>query len=73
MGAGYNIIQSKIAMGSGGIFGKGWKNGSQVQLEFLPEKNTDFIFAVIGEEFGLLGVLTILFLYLIIIGRGLYL
>ena len=71
LGAGYNIIQSKIAMGSGGIFGKGWKNGSQVQLEFLPEKNTDFIFAVIGEEFGLLGVLTILFLYLIIIGRGL--
>ena len=72
LGAGYNIIQSKIAMGSGGIFGKGWTNGSQVQLEFLPEKNTDFIFAVVGEEFGLLGVLTILILYLLIIGRGLY-
>ena len=67
LGAGYNIIQSKIAMGSGGIFGKGWTNGSQVQLEFLPEKNTDFIFAVVGEEFGLLGVLTILILYLLII------
>ena len=72
LGAGYNIIQSKIAMGSGGIFGKGWTNGSQVQLEFLPEKNTDFIFAVVGEEFGLLGVLTILSLYILIIGRGLY-
>ena len=72
LGAGYNIIQSKIAMGSGGIFGKGWTNGSQVQLEFLTEKNTDFIFAVVGEEFGLLGVLTILTLYILIIGRGLY-
>ena len=72
LGAGYNIIQSKIAMGSGGIFGKGWTNGSQVQLEFLPEKNTDFIFAVVGEECGLLGVLTILTLYILIIGRGLY-
>ena len=72
LGAGYYIIQSKIAMGSGGIFGKGWTNGSQVQLEFLPEKNTDFIFAVVGEEFGLLGVLTILILYILIIGRGLY-
>jgi len=72
LGAGYNIIQSKIAMGSGGVFGKGWTNGSQVQLEFLPEKNTDFIFAVVGEEFGLLGVLTILTLYILIIGRGLY-
>lgn len=72
LGAGYNIIQSKIAMGSGGTFGKGWTNGSQVQLEFLPEKNTDFIFAVVGEEFGLLGVLTILTLYILIIGRGLY-
>ena len=72
LGAGYNIIQSKIAIGSGGIFGKGWTNGSQVQLEFLPEKNTDFIFAVTGEEFGLLGVLTILSLYILIIGRGLF-
>ncbi|HJL92678.1 MAG TPA: rod shape-determining protein RodA [Woeseiaceae bacterium] len=72
LGAGYNIIQSKIAIGSGGIFGKGWTNGSQVQLEFLPEKSTDFIFAVAGEEFGLLGVLTILTLYILIIGRGLF-
>ena len=72
LGAGYNIIQSKIAIGSGGIFGKGWTNGSQVQLEFLPEKSTDFIFAVAGEEFGLLGVLTILSLYILIIGRGLF-
>jgi len=72
LGAGYNIIQSKIAIGSGGIFGKGWTNGSQVQLEFLPEKSTDFIFAVAGEEFGLLGVLTILSLYILIISRGLF-
>jgi len=72
LGASYNIIQSKIAIGSGGIFGKGWTNGSQVQLEFLPEKSTDFIFAVAGEEFGLLGVLTILTLYILIIGRGLF-
>lgn len=71
LGAGYNIIQSKIAIGSGGLFGKGWTNGSQAQLEFLPERNTDFIFAVIGEEFGLLGVLTLLSIYMFIIGRGL--
>ena len=55
LGAGYHIIQSKIAIGSGGLFGKGWLNGSQGQLEFLPERSTDFIFAVIGEEFGLMG------------------
>ena len=72
LGAGYNIIQSKIAIGSGGLFGKGWTNGSQAQLEFLPERDTDFIFAVLGEEFGLLGVLTLLTLYLFVIGRGLY-
>jgi len=72
LGAGYNIIQSKIAIGSGGLFGKGWTNGSQAQLEFLPERDTDFIFAVLGEEFGLLGVLTLLALYMFIIGRGLY-
>jgi len=71
LGAGYNIIQSKIAIGSGGLFGKGWTNGSQAQLEFLPERNTDFIFAVIGEEFGLLGVLTLISIYMFIIGRGL--
>ncbi len=72
LGAGYNIIQSKIAIGSGGTFGKGWTNGSQAQLEFLPERDTDFIFAVLGEEFGLLGALTLLVLYLFVIGRGLY-
>jgi len=72
LGAGYNIIQSKIAIGSGGLFGKGWTNGSQAQLEFLPERDTDFIFAVLGEEFGLLGVLTLLALYMFVIGRGLY-
>jgi len=72
LGAGYNIIQSKIAIGSGGLFGKGWTNGSQAQLEFLPERDTDFIFAVMGEELGLLGVLTLLGLYLFIVGRGLF-
>ena len=72
LGAGYNIIQSKIAIGSGGTFGKGWTNGSQAQLEFLPERDTDFIFAVLGEEFGLLGALTLLTLYMFVIGRGLY-
>ena len=72
LGSGYNIIQSKIAIGSGGLFGKGWTNGSQVQLEFLPEKSTDFIFAVIGEEFGLLGLLFILIIYILIIARSLY-
>jgi rod shape determining protein RodA len=72
LGAGYNIIQSKIAIGSGGMFGKGWTNGSQAQLEFLPERDTDFIFAVLGEEFGLLGVLTLLAIYIFVIGRGLY-
>jgi rod shape determining protein RodA len=72
LGAGYNIIQSKIAIGSGGLFGKGWTNGSQAQLDFLPERDTDFIFAVMGEEFGLLGVLLLLALYVFVIGRGLY-
>jgi len=73
LGAGYHIIQSQIAIGSGGVFGKGYMNGSQAQLEFLPERSTDFIFAVIGEEFGLLGQLLILTLYGIVIGRALYL
>ena len=72
LGAGYNIIQSKIAIGSGGLFGKGWTNGSQAQLEFLPERDTDFIFAVMGEELGLLGVLSLLGLYLFVVGRGLF-
>jgi rod shape determining protein RodA len=72
LGAGYHIIQSQIAIGSGGVFGKGWTNGSQAQLEFLPERSTDFIFAVIGEELGLLGLIALLGGYLFIIGRGLY-
>ena len=72
LGAGYNIIQSKIAIGSGGIFGKGWLNGTQAHLEFLPERSTDFIFAVMAEEFGLIGLLLLLALYLVLVGRGLY-
>jgi len=72
LGAGYNIIQSKIAIGSGGLFGKGWTNGSQAQLEFLPERDTDFIFAVMGEELGLLGVLALIVLYMFVVARGLY-
>jgi rod shape determining protein RodA len=70
LGAGYHIIQSQIAIGSGGVFGKGWMNGSQAQLEFLPERSTDFIFAVIGEELGLLGLTALLVGYLFIVGRG---
>jgi rod shape determining protein RodA len=72
LGTGYHIIQSKIAIGSGGIGGKGWLNGTQSHLEFLPERHTDFIFAVISEEFGLVGVVALLCLYLFIILRGLY-
>ncbi|MBC7982346.1 MAG: rod shape-determining protein RodA [Candidatus Obscuribacterales bacterium] len=72
LGAGYHIIQSQIAIGSGHIFGKGYMNGSQAQLEFLPERSTDFIFAVIGEEMGLLGLIAVLALYAFIVGRGLY-
>jgi rod shape determining protein RodA len=73
LGTGYHIIQSQIAIGSGGVFGKGYMNGSQAQLEFLPERSTDFIFAVIGEEFGLLGQMLVLSLYGVVIGRALYL
>ncbi len=73
LGAGYHIIQSQIAIGSGGVFGKGWMNGSQAQLEFLPERSTDFIFAVIGEEFGLLGLLVLLVLYVFVVSRAVYL
>ncbi|AGH80628.1 rod shape-determining protein RodA [Psychromonas sp. CNPT3] len=72
LGAGYHIIQSKIAIGSGGLWGKGWLQGTQSQLEFLPERHTDFIFAVFSEEFGLIGVLLLLALYLFIISRGLW-
>ena len=71
LGAGYHIIQSTIAIGSGGILGKGWLNGTQGQLDFIPERSTDFILAVFGEEFGLVGNLLLLVLYLIVIGRGL--
>ena len=73
LGTGYHIIQSQIAIGSGGMFGKGYMMGSQAQLEFLPERSTDFIFAVIGEEFGLLPCLVLLVLYGVVIGRALYL
>ena len=73
LGAGYHIIQSQIAIGSGGVFGKGWMNGSQAQLEFLPERSTDFIFAVIGVEFGLLGLLVLLILYVFVVSRAVYL
>jgi len=73
LGSGYHIIQSTIAIGSGGVYGKGWLKGDQSRLDFLPEQHTDFIFAVFGEEFGLLGILILLGLYLFIIWRGLYL
>jgi rod shape determining protein RodA len=72
LGAGYHIIQSKIAIGSGGLYGKGWLNGTQSQLDFIPERSTDFIFAVFGEEFGLLGVTALLAAYLFVVFRGLY-
>ena len=70
LGSGYHIIQSKIAIGSGGLFGKGWMNGTQSQLDFLPERSTDFIFAVLGEEFGFIGILVLFVLYSIIVVRG---
>lgn len=72
LGDGWHIIQAKIAIGSGGMYGKGWLNGTQSQLEFLPERHTDFIFAVIGEEFGLMGLMVLLAVYLFIAARGLY-
>ena len=71
LGAGYHTIQATIALGSGGMTGKGWLNGSQSQLDFLPERTTDFIFAVFGEEFGMAGNLMLLLLFSLIIGRGL--
>jgi rod shape determining protein RodA len=70
LGSGYHIIQSKIAIGSGGLEGKGWLHGTQSQLEFLPERHTDFIFSVLSEEFGFIGVLLLLSIYAFIIGRG---
>tara|TARA_R110002012_G_scaffold101796_2_gene241200 strand:- start:467 stop:1600 length:1134 start_codon:yes stop_codon:yes gene_type:complete len=72
LGSGWNIIQSTTAIGSGGLWGKGWLQGTQSQLEFLPERHTDFIIAVLGEEFGLVGMLALLFLYLLIVSRGLW-
>lgn len=72
LGAGYHIIQSMIAVGSGGVYGKGWLNGTQSHLDFLPERHTDFIFAVLGEEFGLIGAIILLILYSFLIVRGLY-
>lgn len=71
LGKGFHIIQSTIAIGSGGILGKGWGQGTQAQLEFIPERHTDFIFAVYSEEFGLLGNFVLLVLYALLIGRGL--
>ena len=72
LGSGYHIIQSMIAIGSGGIYGKGWLNGTQSQLDFLPERTTDFIYAVFAEEFGIMGAIVLLSLYAFIIIRGLY-
>jgi len=72
LGAGYHIIQSTIAVGSGGLWGKGWLNGTQAHLEFIPERHTDFIFAVFSEEFGLIGNIVLLVLYFLLVGRGLY-
>ena len=71
LGAGYHSSQASIALGSGGVVGKGWLNGTQTHLDFLPERHTDFIFAVFGEEFGLIGNAVLLVLYLLLIGRGL--
>lgn len=71
LGSGYHIIQSKIAIGSGGSYGKGWMNGTQSQLDFLPEQSTDFIFSVLGEEFGFAGVLLLLLIYVLILVRSL--
>ncbi|WP_447556099.1 rod shape-determining protein RodA [Vreelandella sp. EE22] len=73
LGSGWNIIQSTTAIGSGGVWGKGWLEGTQSQLEFLPERHTDFIIAVLGEEFGLVGMLVLLALYTLIVSRGLWL
>ncbi|WP_040664270.1 rod shape-determining protein RodA [Nitrococcus mobilis] len=72
LGTGYHVIQSKIAIGSGGLYGKGWLNGSQAHLSFLPEQHTDFVFAVLAEEFGFIGVILLLVLYFMVIARGLH-
>jgi rod shape determining protein RodA len=70
LGAGYHTIQSTIAVGSGGVLGKGWLNGTQTHLEFIPERHTDFIFAVVSEEFGLVGNVVLVLLYIGLITRG---
>jgi len=70
LGAGYHSMQASIALGTGGVVGKGWLNGTQTHLDFLPERHTDFIFAVFGEEFGLIGAGVLLLLYLLLIGRA---
>ncbi len=70
LGAGYSIIQSKIAVGSGGLLGKGWLGGTQNQLDFLPQRHTDFVFSVIGEEWGFIGAFLVLVLFFIVIARG---
>lgn len=72
LGAGWNIIQSKTAIGSGGIYGKGWLEGTQSRLDFLPEGHTDFIIAVMSEEFGLIGVILLILAYILVIARGMY-
>lgn len=71
LGAGYHIIQSKIAIGSGGVYGRGWLNGTQSQLDFIPERSTDFIFSVLSEEFGFIGTSLLIMVYLFIVVRGL--
>ena len=71
LGAGYHIIQSKIAIGSGGVYGRGWQNGTQSQLDFIPERSTDFIFSVLSEEFGFFGTSLLICVYLLIVWRGL--
>jgi rod shape determining protein RodA len=71
LGAGYHSTQASIAIGSGGVIGKGWLNGTQTHLDFLPERDTDFIFAVFGEEFGLIGNALLLMLYMLLVGRAL--
>jgi len=70
LGAGYHSSQASIALGSGGLVGKGWLNGTQTHLDFLPERHTDFIFAVFGEEFGLVGCVWLTILYMLLIGRA---
>src|SRR4029078_10233122 len=70
LGAGYHSSQASIALGSGGLVGRGWLNGTQTHLDFLPERHTDFIFAVFGEEFGLIGSVVLVVLYMLLIGRA---